>query len=154
MNAPGLLLLLVSSVLAAYCLNPANVLSETISRLLGWLISVVVIFIAGRLLGHRGIPGPLGRALAFAHSAYFILLLAFVPNLGSTAKFLTVLFAFMAYWMGSAISLKLSGWRVLLLPLLVLAVIAISLFFIPAILGGIEFTLQSLAAAFGVVATP
>ena len=81
MNVPGLLLVLASSLVAALVVNPAQWWQETLFRVGMWLLGVILILIAGRLLGFRGIPAPVGRAVAFAHSAYFVFLLGLIPRI-------------------------------------------------------------------------
>ena len=154
MNAPGILLVLAGALLAAYVLNPANLWQDALVRLGSWLVGVLLIWGAGRLLGNRDVPGPVGRALAFAHSAFFILLLGFIPGMENAARFIATAVGFMAYWMGAAVSLKLSGWRAVILPLIVVAVIIITLFVLPALYYGVVLTLQTLAASLGIIPAP
>jgi uncharacterized membrane protein YvlD (DUF360 family) len=154
MNAPTLLLVLASSLLLAYVFNPADIWREFLLRLAGWVIGVVVIWGAGRLLGNRDVPAPVGRVLGFAHSANFLLLVGFIPGMEAVARFVTVAFSFMAYWIGAAVSLNLKGWRALVLPLIVLIVLVASLFLLPALIGGVLLTLDNLAASLGLVAAP
>jgi uncharacterized membrane protein YvlD (DUF360 family) len=154
MNAPGLLLLLLTSLLAGYFFNPAQLWLETLFRVGMWFVGLILILIAGRLLGYRGLPGPVGRALAFAHCAYFIFLLGFIPGLENTARFIAIAVGFMAYWMGSAVSLKLSGWKALILPLIVFIVLVITLAVLPALYSGVVLTLQTLAADLGIIVSP
>jgi hypothetical protein len=55
----------------------------------------------------------------------------------------------LAIWIGAATAHNLKGWRAALFPLIAIAVYVLGFMLIAALLGGAQFTLQSLFADLG-----
>jgi hypothetical protein len=110
---------------------------------------VLVVTIAGRLLGGKGDFLATLRGLGFARSVMVLGLLAFIPAIAPLTGFLVLVMAFFAAWMGASQAHELRGWRSLLLPVLVAVVLFVGAFILEVLVAGLEFTLNALARNLG-----
>jgi len=115
-----------------------------------WFLAVALVTAAGWLLTRRGNFTQTLRALGFAQSLYFLSIFALYRPAASIVQ--TALFAlgFLAVWMGAATAHKVTGWRTLLLPVVVILIFVVGSAIANILLAGAQFTFESLLMEFGV----
>lgn len=119
MTGPALLLGLGFSALGAAARSTQGQSQNGIlAAIIGWLLSVLFVFVAGWMLTHKGHYTRTLRALGFARVGSIFTLLAFIPTVAPLAFLLATLVSFVATWMGAAEAHETWGWRTLLLPFL------------------------------------
>ena len=77
-------------------------------------------------------------------------MLALYQPLGVVVQITVFALGFLAVWMGAAAAHKTTGWRTLLLPIVVVLVYVVGAAIVALLLSGTEFTLQSVLADNGV----
>ncbi len=115
-----------------------------------WLVAVLVVYAAGRLLSRKGSFTATMRAMGFARTVALVELLAYIPVVAPLAHFLTVLMTVLAVWMAAAEAHGTKGWRTLLLPLLVFVLIILAPVVAVALLSGGVLALGTLLTALGI----
>ncbi len=144
MTGPALLIglstTLVAGVIAAGGVN----LLVLAGRCMEWLLGVLLVFGAGRLLGGKGNFTTTLRGMGFAQITYLVTLLGLIPPLSSLAQILATVLSFMATWFSGVEAHELRGWRGLILPLAVLVLFIGSLVVLGFLAAGAEFTIESL----------
>ena len=111
---------------------------------------VFFIFLSGRILGGKGSFSRTLRTVGFAYTFKVYLVLAFIPVISGITKFLVLAISLVAFWIAGVQAHKLRGWRSLIFPLLVVAVVVISLVVIDVLVGGAAFTIDSMLQDLGV----
>jgi len=149
MTGPALLIAVLASVLVSVVQAGGFNLWTALGNIGLWLLSVLVVTIAGRLLGGTGDFATTLRGIGFARSVFVLGLLAFFPVIGPLAGFLVLVLAFFAAWMGASHAHELRGWRSLLLPVLAVLVLFGGAFILEVLVAGLEFTLDALARNLG-----
>jgi hypothetical protein len=149
MTGPALLIALVASILVSVVQADGLNLWMALGDIGLWLLSVLVVTIAGRLLGGTGDFATTLRGMGFARSVFVLGLLAFFPVIAPLAGFLVLVLAFFAAWMGASQAHELRGWRSLLLPVLAVVVLFVGSFVLEVLVAGLEFTLDALARNLG-----
>jgi len=154
MTGPAIAIALVASWLQSFVANqdPKEALIGTAVRLLGWLLAVLIVFGAGRLLGGRGSYTATLRAMGFAQAVLLLALLAFIPAVSSLARPSTAILGFVAHWMAGVEAQELRGWRGLLLPVARLVVVVLGIGVLGNLIVGAEFTIESLLSQVGLLA--
>jgi uncharacterized membrane protein YvlD (DUF360 family) len=152
MTGPALLLGLLGTVVAGLVAAGGVNLLLLAGRVLGWLLGVLILFGAGRLLGGKGDFTATLRGLGFAQTTHWVALLGLVPGLSSVAQIIAGLLSFMATWFAGIEAHELRGWRSLVLPVAVVAVLVGSLVVLRLLVSGAEYTLESLLRDMGVPA--
>ncbi|MBK8048478.1 MAG: hypothetical protein IPK16_15985 [Anaerolineales bacterium] len=143
MNGPAVLvaslgLLLSSSVLFHSFSFPALAVG-----LIGWFVSVAIVFGAGRLLGGKNDYSSTLRVMGFARVADLVALFGLIPQLMPLIAFLTPALIFIGTWMGVIAAQHLKGWRAFLLPVAMMFVV-VAVFIVSVILiGGAAMSLDS-----------
>jgi len=149
MTAPALLIALVAQVLQSLNSQESLDLGNIFLRYGVWFAAVFFLFMAARLLRGKADFTTTLRVAGFAQSAHFLDLLGFLPVIGPLARFLGLVLAFFGVWMGTATAHELKGWRSFLLPVIYLATLVISVYFIVAVIEGTAFTIDGLLQDFG-----
>jgi uncharacterized membrane protein YvlD (DUF360 family) len=144
MNAPALLLALLFLTITSIGIDGQVDLVKIISRIGVWLLSVLAMFGAGRVLGGSGDFSATLRVMGFARAGAILELLAWVPVLAPLAHMLASLSVFFGAWIGAAQAHRLGGWRSLLLPVAASLVVTIGAWAIDVVVAGAEFTIHSL----------
>ena len=148
-TAPALLIALVAQVLQSLNSQESLDLGNIFLRYGVWFAAVFFLFMAARLLRGKADFTTTLRVAGFAQSAHFLDLLGFLPVIGPLARFLGLVLAFFGIWMGTATAHELKGWRSFLLPVIYLATLVISVYFIVAVIEGTAFTIDGLLQDFG-----
>jgi hypothetical protein len=151
MTAPGALLILLAALLFTLVVKPPVAWQYFLERLLLWVVTALVLFGAGRLLGSKQELPAFARTLAFGQVANFLILLGLIPGVAPTARLIVLLVTFLTTWIGAAIGLKLSGWKTLILPVLAVLVLVVGLVLLNFLLVGAAFTLNTLASEAGIL---
>ena len=149
MTGPALLIALVGSILVSVVQAGGFNLWLALGQFGLWLLSVLVVWMAGSLLGGTGDLSAVLRGMGFAASVFLLSLLNFVPVIGPLAGFLVLVLAFFAAWMGASQAHELRGWRSPRLPVLAVIVIFVGAFMREVLVAGLEFTLAALARNLG-----
>jgi hypothetical protein len=154
MTGPALLIAFVAHILQS--LNNQGQLDvlNILVRYGVWLFAVMFLYFSGRLLrGKANYTGTL-RVAGFAQSAHLLEVLGFIPVVGSIARFVALVLGFFGVWIGSATAHELKGWRAFLLPVIYLATLVISVFFLEAVIEGTVLAVDGLLADIGLVPPP
>ena len=102
MTGPALLLGVGFSAISAYFRSdPGFELLSVFVGIFAWLLSVLAIFWAGRLLTRKGYFTRTMRGLGFAQTVHILDLLALIPPFAPIAVFLTSTVFFLATWMAA-----------------------------------------------------
>lgn len=150
LTGPALLVGIVPIALSAWVRSePGQEILNVLLRVIVWFFAVPAVFVAGRLLTHRGNYTRTLRGLGFAHVVYLVELVAFVPLLAPVALFLGTVLGFVSAWMGAAAAHSTRGWRTILLPLLTVAVLIIVPVLLVVLTGSFTFTVQQLLQSLG-----
>ncbi len=115
-----------------------------------WLVSVLVLSLAGRLLTKEGTFTQTFRAVGFAQATYILAPLVFIPVVGPLFRVLIVLVLFINTWLGAAVAHKTSGWRTVLLPVIAQIIIIVGFVAIDVLIAGAEFAVQGVLASLGI----
>jgi uncharacterized membrane protein YvlD (DUF360 family) len=150
MTGPALLLALVAITISAL-LRPESEsgVLYVLFRLLGWLLAVLAVYLAGRVLTKEGNYTRTLRGVGFAQVAYLIELLAFIPPLSSLAIFLGTVLGFLAVWMGAATAHNSHGWRTIILPILAVIILVFIPLLLLVMLTSVAFSFESILGQFG-----
>jgi uncharacterized membrane protein YvlD (DUF360 family) len=151
MTGPALLLGLLGTVVVGLVAAEGVSLLVLTGRILGWLLGVLVVFGAGRLLGGKGSFTATLRGLGFAQITNSVALLGLIPGFSSVAQIIAGLLSFMATWFAGVEVHELRGWRSLLLPIAVLLVLVGSLVVLGLLVSGTAFTVESLLRDLGLL---
>lgn len=154
MTGPALLIFVLAALVETVFLADGFDVRLLALQVVLWPVSVLLVFAAGRLLSGRGQYTRTLRAMGFAHSAYFIGLLALVPPLAPLARLLTVVVAFFALWIGAAAAHGIKGWRTVLLPVIAFAVWAVTIVVLFSLVAGVDVAVESLTGLFGLAPQP
>ena len=113
----------------------SGILAGAISALLGWLLWAGITYLIGaKLLGGTATWGELLRTLGFAQTPGVLYVLGFIPVLGAIIRFAVAIWVLIAgviairqaldVGTGKAILTAVLGWLVIVLPLAILAAVA------------------------------
>ncbi len=120
-----------------------------LGELVAWLIAVLVLFGAARLLGGRAGYTTTLRAVGFAEATRALALFALIPDWGSVIRILVVVVTFFAVWIAAVEAQQLTRWRGLLLPIVSVTLYTVAVLVLSALAAGAAITFQSLAHGLG-----
>jgi uncharacterized membrane protein YvlD (DUF360 family) len=150
MTGPALLLMVLGVTFSGFMTNGIIRWQDILGEVLIALFLVFFIFLSGRILGGKGSFSRTLRTVGFAYTFKVYLVLAFIPVISGITKFLVLAISLVAFWIAGVQAHKLRGWRSLIFPLLVVAVVVISLVVIDVLVGGAAFTIDSMLQDLGV----
>jgi hypothetical protein len=149
LTGPAILLALMGTI----------VLSTTLSNEINWLltglqigvwfITVLMMYLATRLLRGKTSYTAVLRVMGFAQGIYILDILSLIPGIGPMIRFVVSLLAFLATWIGVAIASELKGFRTIILPVVYLLVFVVGFVVIYSVSGGLSVTLDALQMDFG-----
>lgn len=152
MTAPALLIGVLGSLLAGIFAGEPPLGLLLPSRVFIWLLGVLGVAAAGRVLrGSRDFTRTL-RGMGFAQSAVIVQALLYVAPFGPVARFVAVAYHFVAIWMAASEAQNLRGWKSVLLPVVAIIILTALSLAVDLFLSGAAFTLVALAERFGVTA--
>jgi uncharacterized membrane protein YvlD (DUF360 family) len=149
MTGPALLIWLLSALVTSTVFQNRFDVLEFLAYAVVWLVMVLVIFGAGYLLSRRGTFTKTFRALAFAQVVTLLQVFSLYKPIEGAVHAVVFFMGVLAIWVGAATAHNLKGWRAALFPLIAIAVYVLGFMLIAALLGGAQFTLQSLFADLG-----
>jgi uncharacterized membrane protein YvlD (DUF360 family) len=154
MTGPALLISLLAALVQVLVLEGALNWALLGARFGLWLVAVLIVCMAGKLLSGKGTYTSTLRALGFAQIAWFLQLIAFIPVVAPLARLISLVVAFFAVWLGAAEAHETKGWRTLVFPVVAVLVLIAVVFVVKTLAAGAQFTLSALAAEAGVLAQP
>jgi hypothetical protein len=154
MTGPALLIVVLSALVIGA--TSGDSLAESaitvLLRLLGWILGVLVVFGAARLLGGSGTFTATMRGAGFAQVVFLLELLAFIPAIAPLVRIITSILAFVATWIASVEAHELRGWRGIFLPLIYILVLVLSFVILADLISGAGFTIEALLREIGLLA--
>ena len=153
MTGPALAIGIVASLITAILTAGGLDMAQMAGRIGLWLVLVIAIFLAGRVLGGQGTFTATLRGLGFAHAITLYELIGLVPALAGFARVVTLILAFMAVWIAAVEAHKLKGWRSLLFPIVAILVPIIGYVIIAVLAEGAVFTLDTFLTEAGVISS-
>jgi uncharacterized membrane protein YvlD (DUF360 family) len=150
MTGPALLIMLVSQIIQSFNSLQRFDVIDILIRYGIWFITVLFLSLTIRLLRGKADYTSTLRAVGFAQSAQLLNILFFIPVIGPLARIFALVLTLVGVWIGTAISGDLRGWRTLLLPVVYIATMVISLYFIVAVIEGLGIEIDGLLREFGV----
>ncbi len=150
MTGPALLIAVLTLTLTSIVRQGSFDLINILATIGLWLVAVAVVTAAGYAFSKKVTFTRMFRAMGFAHTIYFLGLLALIPSVASAVQALMLLMGFIAVWMGAAVAAEVRGWRTLLLPALAIVIAVLGLALINTLLSGAQFTIAALLADVGI----
>jgi hypothetical protein len=149
MTAPALLISLLSQILQSMNAQGGLDFVDILARCAAWLVSVLFLFMAARLLRGKSHFTTTLRVAGFTQSAHVLELLGFLPVIGPLARFIALLLVFFGIWIGVSIAHELSGWRTALLPVIYVLAAVVGAVFLFAVIQGTGLVIENLLFALG-----
>jgi len=154
MTGPAILLGIVGTIILSISRTSGTTLGVVLIQIAVWFVTVMVMYLAGRLLRGKGSYTSTLLAIGFAQGVYLLDLLAFLPVITPIVRFLVSMLAFFAVWIGAATAHNLKGWRTLILPIFYVMVILLGIVVMYSVIGGFTLSLESLGIDFGLIPPP
>jgi uncharacterized membrane protein YvlD (DUF360 family) len=153
MTGPALLLGLLAALIDTLVMEQGTFDPLVFTgRFVFWLLSVLMVFITGRVLSKKGEFTKTFRAIGFAQTAWLLGLLALIPPIAPLARLITVIVVFFSVWIGATEVHETKGWRTILFPVLVLIAWVVVAFIVESLVAGAGFTIEALLGDVGVTA--
>ncbi|MFO7631956.1 MAG: YIP1 family protein, partial [Caldilinea sp.] len=114
-----------------------------------WLVAVLGIHVAGRVIADKGSYTRTLRGLGFANVFMLVEMIGLIPALAPVAAPIGAWLSIIAIWMGAAAAHNAKGWRSIILPILGILFAVLLPLLVPAMVGGAIFSLESLWALLG-----
>jgi hypothetical protein len=120
-------------------------------HLVGWIVGVLAILVAGRLLNRatKTTYGQTLRAVGFAQAGSIIGLIGLIPPLAPLGVFAATVYTFCTITMGAAVAHQLRGWRIFVLPILMFAILIVFVLVATFMLEGIALGIESVLMQLG-----
>jgi uncharacterized membrane protein YvlD (DUF360 family) len=120
-------------------------------RLVGFFISVAVVFGAGYLLTHKGSFSRTFRGVGFAQVPAVLLIFTLYEPLAHFVIFIAAALTLIGVWMGTAEAHETSGWKTAVLPFIYIILYLVGTAAVIAIIGGTVVTFGSILEALGIL---
>jgi uncharacterized membrane protein YvlD (DUF360 family) len=144
MTSPALAILLATSLVVSFLGNPENFFSTLIFRVALFPLPVLVMHAAGRVLGGKGTYTQTLRAVGFAQMGNFIQLVELFSSLAPVARPAAFALTLFGTWFGMIEAHRLRGWRVWVIPLMVLVVLVGGIAALGVLVSGAAYTFSAL----------
>jgi len=154
MTGPALLLGIVGTIVFSGTLIGGFSWGMVLLQTALWFVTVLILYLAGRILRGKGSYSSVLRAVGFAQGIYILDAFSLIPAITPVVRFVITLLVFIAIWIGASTALDLKGWRTLILPVVYILVAAVGFVVIISIVGGVELTIESLGIDFGLLPPP
>jgi hypothetical protein len=154
MTGPALLIAIIGSIISAETRTGGLNGWAALIQILGWFVSVLLLYFTGRFLGGRASYTSVLRSIGFAYAVYLLDLFSFIPGLTSIVRFFVTVLAFFAIWISAATAHELKGWRTLVFPIIAILVIGLVMLMAATLLEGFVITIESLGFDFGILPRP
>ncbi len=153
MTGPALLLGLLATLIDTLVMEAGFDPLVFVGRFIFWLLSILMVFVAGRFLSKKGTFTRTFRAVGFAQTAWLLGLLALIPSIAPLARLITVVVAFFAVWIGASEAHETKGWRTILLPVMVVIAWVVVAFIVGSLVAGAGYTITALLKDFGIISS-
>lgn len=154
MTGPALLIAIIGSIISAETRTGGLNVWAALIQILGWFVSILLLYFTGRFLGGKGTYTTVLRSVGFAYAVYLLDLFSFIPGLTSIVRFFVTVLAFFAIWISAATAHELKGWRTLVFPIIEILVIGLVMLMAATLLEGFVITIESLGFDFGILPRP
>ena len=149
MTGPSVLIGVVMTLLSSVVRSFGFRLDSFVTALATWLVTVLTIFGAARVLGGKASYTRTLRTIGFAQTAHVFDLLVLIPAAAPLARIATLVMSFFATWIGAVEAHALRGWRTIILPLAAVVLLIVGVVVLQVLLQGAVFTLEALARELG-----
>jgi hypothetical protein len=149
MTGPALLLGILGTAIFSISLSTDFSWVLGSCQIIAWFVTVLIMYLAGRLLRGNGTYSSVLRTMGFAQGIYLLNLFSFIPSITPIVRFIVSLLVFIGVWTGVATAHNLKGWRSLILPIIYVLVFLLGFVIIYTVIGGLNLTLESLAIDIG-----
>ncbi len=144
MTGPALVALFLGVIFGGFTTRGAYSWQEIIGEIASALLMVFFIYLTGHILGGEADFTTTLRAVGFAYITRFYSILAFLPVVGPAANFITIIITIIAAWIASVQAHKLHGWRSILFPIIVAAIVLATTAAVVILLQGAAFSLKAI----------
>jgi uncharacterized membrane protein YvlD (DUF360 family) len=149
MTGPAILISIVTIIIQSLLYGNQPSLGGLLIALVLYFISVLMVYLAARLLRGKANYTETFRAYSFGHTIYVLAIFALIPGLDEIIRLVVALGSIIAIWVAVSEAHRILGWRTLVLPfltilMLVLVALAINLF-----VAGAQMSINALLSAFG-----
>jgi hypothetical protein len=114
-----------------------------------WLVAILALWVVGKPLGGQATFTGMLRAIGFAASANYIVLLGVFAVIRPLTSLAALMVSILAVWLGAAEAHGLRGWRTVVFPLVMIVVTIVGLAATDVVMGGATLTLQAMAHSLG-----
>jgi hypothetical protein len=144
MTGPAVLLGALGVVLTSLASKQTVDLGNMAIRFVLWLLSVLIVAGAARILRGKANYTQTLRVMGFAASVEVVNVLAFIPAVAPAVRLLALVWSFVAVWMGTSQVHGLKGWRSLVLPVVAVALTFVAGTVLQLLLASAQFSITSL----------
>jgi uncharacterized membrane protein YvlD (DUF360 family) len=148
MTGPAVVIVLVTALIVAIAWDQFT-LSGVLSLVASFLVSVVVVHLAARVLGGKANLTQTFRAAAFARSTFVLGILAVFAPIAPLVRVVVTIMVFVATWLGVAQAHGVRGWKTLLLPLVAVVLVFVVAAVLAVLLSGAVLTIDNLMSLLG-----
>jgi hypothetical protein len=149
MTGPALLIGVVTVLLAQLVRQGGFDFMRLAAGVGFWFLAVALVFAAGWLLTKRGSFTKTLRAVGFAQSISLLTVFALYGPFKPAVLGTVLVMGFMAVWLGAATAHKTTGWRTLVLPVVVFLVYVVGTAVFALLVAGAQLTFQTLTTDIG-----
>ncbi len=151
MTGPALLLGIVGPIIFSSTVLGIFTWQLVLIQIAVWFVTVLLMYIAGRLLRGNGTYTSVLQAVGFAQGIYILEVLSLIPALAPIVRLLVPLLAFIALWLGVASAHGLKGLRTLILPVIYICVVILGFVIIYSTSAGLTLSIETLEIDFGLI---
>lgn len=152
MTGPAVVLMgLAALLMGLFGGSPGFSLNAAASTIVSVLLDTLIVYGAARVLGGRRSYTTTLRVVAFALTAYGLLVLTLIRPIAPLARLITTLAVFMGIWVGASEAHALGGWRSLMLPVAAVLTLAVGAAVLVVLFSGAALTLEGLLRQLGLL---
>jgi hypothetical protein len=148
LTGPALLLGILGTIIFSSTLLGKLNLGMLVFHIVFWFITVLIMYLAGRLLRGKGTFTSVVRTVGFAQAVFLLDIFSIIPSLTPLVDFIIALVNFIAMWIGVASAHELKGWKTVILPVVYILVAVVGLVIIISVFGGLKLTIGSITIGF------
>jgi uncharacterized membrane protein YvlD (DUF360 family) len=153
MTGPALLLSLAGVFVNTLMAGPVTGAGQLAVRFIGdyafWLLLVAFIHGAAHIMRGKGDFTQTFRALGFAQTVHLLELFRLIPIIDPLVVAAVTVLSLLVTWLAVAEAHRLRGWRTLVVPVVYLAIIALTGVWLLSLSGGLRFAVETLGQRFG-----
>jgi uncharacterized membrane protein YvlD (DUF360 family) len=154
MTGPALLLGLAGVLSFSVTVIHQSTLPILLYQVGFWFITVLIMYLTGRLLRGKASFSSVLRVIGFAQGIYLLDLFSLIPSIAPVIRFVVSLLVFIAIWTGVAVANELRSWRSFVLPFVYILTAITSILVIYTIQTGFSLAVETLEIEFGILPPP